>query len=110
MTDALAQYSLTSEQKGGDPWRRLCLISTNDELRDLVLSERAAGKMRQDDVTIVRLSYGREAQQPQPRSNWMDKVLCRLKPLIAAKPDGRGGKCASHQRIQTCIAKSERRF
>ena len=88
MTDALAQWSMRSAQSGGDPWQRLCGITTDEGLREMVMSERAERRMRQDDVTLVRLSYGGKAQPPQPSNCNSDGFFRSLLKLLSAeKPD-----------------------
>jgi hypothetical protein len=57
-TDALAAWFLAERAAGGDPWTSLRDLGTDaipDRFEDWVTGLRAAGRMRNDDVTLVRV-------------------------------------------------------
>ena len=60
-TDALAAWFLGAAEAGGAPWRTLGAIARDDAegFTAWTLAERAAGTMRNDDVTLVRVEVGR---------------------------------------------------
>jgi hypothetical protein len=52
-TDALSYWILAAAEAGGLPWERLWEIADAEAFRALVAEERAAHRMRNDDVTLV---------------------------------------------------------
>jgi hypothetical protein len=63
VTDALGEWLLRQTQSGGDGLARLLAMSTKEELSDLVVRERQAGRMRIDDSTLIVVAFdkGQEA-------------------------------------------------
>lgn len=57
VTDALGEWLLRQTQSGGDGLARLLALATGDELVDLVVEERAAGRMRVDDSTLMVAAF-----------------------------------------------------
>jgi len=57
LSDALAEWTLRQEADGAGALARLASIRSEDELRALVLAERAAKRLRLDDSTLVVLSF-----------------------------------------------------
>jgi len=57
MSDALAEWALRREAEGEPGIARLAAISNEDELRELVVAERAAKRLRLDDSTLAVLSF-----------------------------------------------------
>ena len=57
MSDALAEWALRREVEGEAALARLAAIRSEDELRELVLAERAAKRLRLDDSTLAVLSF-----------------------------------------------------
>jgi hypothetical protein len=55
MTDALGEWALRNSSEGNPQWAILSSITELPDLESLVLSERAAKRMRIDDVTLVRI-------------------------------------------------------
>jgi hypothetical protein len=53
MTDALAQWVLRAVQEHDPAWKQLLTLQSAAELGDLVLSERAAKRMKTDDSTLI---------------------------------------------------------
>jgi len=53
VTDALGEWVLRQTQDGGDAIARLLALTTQDELVELVIKERHAGRMRIDDSTLL---------------------------------------------------------
>jgi hypothetical protein len=68
MTDALGEWALRSHAKGAPQWSLLLSISSTSELEELVTTERAAKRMRIDDVTLMHIDpLGGEADElPNP--------------------------------------------
>lgn len=62
VTDALGEWLLRQTQSGGDGLAKLLTLATEEDLIALVVEERAAGRMRVDDSTllIVAFDQGRE--------------------------------------------------
>ncbi len=57
MTDALACWFLTEAEKGQQPWRRLRDPQTGDgTFAELIAELRRNGRMRNDDVTLLRVT------------------------------------------------------
>lgn len=59
VTDALGEWLLRQVGSGGDGLSRLLAITSEQELIDLVVDERAAGRMRTDDSTLIVASFDR---------------------------------------------------
>jgi len=59
-TDALAHWILTTFEAGERPWERLWEIADAEAFAAFVGEERAAHRMRNDDVTLVAFEL------PQP--------------------------------------------
>jgi hypothetical protein len=57
MTDALAEWTLRGVRDGEPTLRRLLSLTTEAELAELVLNERAAKRMRVDDSTLIIVSF-----------------------------------------------------
>jgi hypothetical protein len=57
MTDALAEWAIRLNSEGSPRWRALLEIDSVSRLQTLVLTEREAGRMRTDDVTLVSLGF-----------------------------------------------------
>lgn len=57
MTDALGQWALRMALSGDGAWTRLVGIDSVDALSELVITERAAKRMRIDDSTLVVLRF-----------------------------------------------------
>ena len=59
-TDAVAAWFLASAEAGGAPWRELGAIAPDDDaaFASWVDGRRAAGLLRNDDVTVVRVEVG----------------------------------------------------
>jgi hypothetical protein len=56
-TDALAQWVFAELECGRQPWRALDAIATDEDLARLVADELAAGRIREDDVALIRIEY-----------------------------------------------------
>jgi hypothetical protein len=52
-SDALACWFLASCENGEEPWNRLAQVGSDTDLQRLVADERAQGRLRNDDVTLV---------------------------------------------------------
>jgi hypothetical protein len=64
MTDALGEWALRSHAGGEPKWSLLLAISTTSKLEELVEVERAAKRMRTDDVTLLHIDpLGGEADE-----------------------------------------------
>lgn len=64
MTDALGEWALRGQAEGEPQWSRLLSITDTSELEELVTSERAARRMRIDDVTLLHIDpLGGEADE-----------------------------------------------
>lgn len=64
MTDALGEWALRSLAAGEPKWSLLLSISDTCELEELVMVERAAKRMRIDDVTLLHIDpLGGEADE-----------------------------------------------
>jgi hypothetical protein len=59
MTDALAQWFLKEIESGSDPWARLKAVDSPEAFAALAVESRAAGRMRNDDSTLVRIQADR---------------------------------------------------
>lgn len=57
MTDALAEWTLRGARDGEPTLGRLLSLTTEAELAELVLEERAAKRMRVDDSTLIVVSF-----------------------------------------------------
>lgn len=60
-TDALACWFLTHSESGRSPWNLLRDISCRDDpqyFTQWICEERAAGRMKNDDVTLVHVDFG----------------------------------------------------
>ena len=55
MTDALGEWALRGQADGEPRWSLLLSITNPSELEELVLRERAAKRMRIDDVTLLHI-------------------------------------------------------
>ena len=55
MTDALGEWALRGQAEGEPRWSLLLSITDTSELEELVTSERAARRMRIDDVTLLHI-------------------------------------------------------
>ena len=68
MTDALGEWALRNHAEGAPQWSLLLSISAASELEELVMIERAAKRMRIDDVTLMHIDpLGGEADElPNP--------------------------------------------
>jgi hypothetical protein len=56
-TDALAQWVFSELAGGRQPWAALDAVATDADLESLVAAELAAGRIREDDVALVRIEY-----------------------------------------------------
>jgi hypothetical protein len=64
MTDALGEWALRSHAEGEPQWSLLLSISATSELEELVMIERAAKRMRIDDVTLIHIDpFGDEVDE-----------------------------------------------
>ena len=57
VTDALGEWLLRQTQSDGDGLARLLALTTEEELIALVVEERAAGRMRVDDSTLLVAAF-----------------------------------------------------
>ena len=59
-TDAVAAWFLASTERGGTPWRELAAIPRDDAdaFASWALTQRTAGRLRNDDATLVRVEVG----------------------------------------------------
>lgn len=57
MTDALAKWFLQRVVVGEKPWRRLDDLADEDAFREFVFAEREAGRMENDDTTLMRVRW-----------------------------------------------------
>jgi hypothetical protein len=57
VTDAVGEWLLCESKHCGDGLARLLTISSEEELKDLVVSERQASRMRIDDSTLIIVSF-----------------------------------------------------
>lgn len=57
VTDALGEWLLRQTQSGGDGLVRLLALATEEELVNLVVEERATGRMRVDDSTLMVTAF-----------------------------------------------------
>jgi hypothetical protein len=62
VTDALGEWLLRQTQSGGDGLARLLALATEDELVDLVVEERATGRMRVDDSTLMVAAFDKRGE------------------------------------------------
>ena len=60
MTDALGQWALRNEERGTPVWEKLYGIRSLDQLKALVVQERASRDMKLDDVTFILIDLTRE--------------------------------------------------
>ncbi|MCE9667121.1 protein phosphatase 2C domain-containing protein [Myxococcus stipitatus] len=58
MTDALAGWFLTEHEAGRAPWRQLPRPGESARHEDFIRTLRDAGRLRNDDVTLLRLTAG----------------------------------------------------
>jgi hypothetical protein len=56
MTDALAQWVLERKEEGNSPVKLLQSLTTVRQFRSFVQAERASGRMKRDDTTLLVLS------------------------------------------------------
>ena len=68
VTDALGEWLLRQTQSGGDGLARLLAMSAEEELADLVVRERQAGRMRVDNSTLIVAAFDK-AQEPNGLSD-----------------------------------------
>jgi hypothetical protein len=68
VTDALGEWLLRQTQSGSDGFARLLSMSTEEELADLVVRERQAGRMRIDDSTLIVAAFDK-VQEPDALPN-----------------------------------------
>jgi len=57
VTDALGEWLLRQTKSGGDGLARLLALAAEDELVNLVVEERTAGRMRVDDSTLIVVAF-----------------------------------------------------
>ena len=57
MTDALAQWFLASWEHGAIPWAELVKLEGEDAFGKFVLPLRQEGRLRNDDTTLVIVSF-----------------------------------------------------
>jgi len=57
VTDALGEWLLRQTQSGGDGLAKLIALATEEDLIALVVEERAAGRMRVDDSTLLIVAF-----------------------------------------------------
>ena len=60
MTDALAQWFLAEAEAGGKPWRELPALRDEGGFAEWVEARRAAGALRNDDVTLLTIRVDEE--------------------------------------------------
>lgn len=63
MTDALGQWVLRMIQEQNEAWKQLLIMDTVEQLSSLVLSQRAAKKMRTDDSTLVIIRFDKDSAE-----------------------------------------------
>lgn len=68
MTDAIGEWAMRNAENGTPQWNRLRGIKSCTELQELVSIERARKQMRIDDVTLIVISFEREAQGELPNA------------------------------------------
>jgi hypothetical protein len=56
-TDALAQWVFSELEHGRQPWAALDAVAADADLAGLVARELAAGRIREDDVALIRIEY-----------------------------------------------------
>jgi hypothetical protein len=56
MTDALACWFFKEGEQGKSPWDTLRDLHSDDSFKELIANLRGAGRMKNDDVTLVRLN------------------------------------------------------
>lgn len=57
VTDAVGEWLMRQTQSGSDGLAKLLALATQEELVALVIEERAAGRMRVDDSTVVVMAF-----------------------------------------------------
>lgn len=57
MTDAIAEWVLSSIHSDVFSWESLLCLSNHDELEELVLAKRGSSNMRTDDVTLINIAF-----------------------------------------------------
>lgn len=57
VTDALGEWLLRERQSGRDGLAKLLTLTAKDELVQLVIAERQAGRMRVDDSTLIVVAF-----------------------------------------------------
>lgn len=62
MTDALAKWFLGRHVAGEKPWQLLAGLRDHDEFEAFVLEERDAGRMDNDDTTLVGIHWPRRSE------------------------------------------------
>jgi hypothetical protein len=68
LTDAIGEWLLRQMQSGGDALAQLLSLRTEEELIALVIEERATGRMRVDDSTVLILAFD-QGEAPDGLSN-----------------------------------------
>jgi hypothetical protein len=66
MTDALGEWVLRLAEEGCPRWKLLLQLETTDCLRELVISEREAKRMRVDDVSLLIVDFYERGQSELP--------------------------------------------
>ncbi len=61
MTDALAKWFYTEQEEGGQPWAELGALTGPGEFEQWATENRTAGKIENDDVTLVLAEFVKEA-------------------------------------------------
>lgn len=62
VTDALGEWLLRHNQSGDNGLSRLLALEREEELVDLVVEERQAGRMRVDDSTLIVAAFDKERE------------------------------------------------
>ena len=57
MTDALAKWLLARQVVGEEPWRKLAALLDENSFRQFVIEEREAGRLENDDTTMMRITW-----------------------------------------------------
>jgi len=68
VTDALGHWALTAAEAGEPPWETLWAIEDEGDFADFVAAERAAKRLRNDDVTLVAFSIPDRWSLPEETS------------------------------------------
>jgi hypothetical protein len=61
LTDALGHWCYKALSEGRDEWRFLLSVNSEDAFREFVSSARTDRRMKVDDTTLIRVSFGAEA-------------------------------------------------